>query len=141
MSQPRGRGFHLEAVDVAHGQTRLLEHVSAHLPAGRCVAVIGPSGAGKSTLPRLLNRLEEPTAGSVLLDGIPLTDLDILALRRRVGLLAQRPVLLAERIAQEIRVGRPDLPEQAILTLLARVGLPAEFTGRRTTGASGDRPV
>jgi putative ABC transport system ATP-binding protein len=130
-------GFLLEDVSVRRGQARLLDHVSTHLLAGLCTAVVGPSGAGKSTLLRLLNRLDEPTTGQVLLDGVPVTDGDVLALRRRVGLVGQRPVLLTDRIADDLRVGRPDLSDPHAVELLARVGLPPEFTGRLTSGLSG----
>ena len=68
--------------------------VRSLIRAGRCTAVVGPSGAGKSTLLRVLNRLEDPTAGRALLDGRPIGEMDVLGLRRRVGLVAQRPVLL-----------------------------------------------
>lgn len=80
------RGFVLDAVTVIRGQARLLDEVSGQIPAGRCTAVVGPSGAGKSSLLRVLNRLEEPSTGRVLLDGAPITNIDVLALRaRRVG--------------------------------------------------------
>jgi putative ABC transport system ATP-binding protein len=130
-------GFVLDQVTVTRGQTRLLNEVSVHLPAGQCTAVVGPSGAGKSTLLRLLNRLEEPSNGTVLLHGVPIVDLDVLALRRRVGLVAQRPVLLTDRVADELRAGRVDLPEARLAELLARVGLTPDFAERRTAELSG----
>lgn len=130
-------GFILDAVTVIRGQARLLEEISGQIPAGRCTAVIGPSGAGKSSLLRVLNRLEEPSTGRVLLGDVPITSIDVLALRARVGLVAQRPVLLTDRVADEASVGRPSLSDQRIAELLARVGLPAEFGGRRTAELSG----
>jgi putative ABC transport system ATP-binding protein len=130
-------GFVLERVTVTRGLTRMLIDVSAHLPAGRCTAVVGPSGSGKSTLLRLLNRLTDPTTGRVLLDGVALAELDVLALRRRVGLLAQQPVLLADRVAEDIRTGRPELADGRIVELLACVGLPGSFGQRRTAELSG----
>ena len=130
-------GFVLDDVTLAHGSVRLLDHLTAHLPAGRCTAVVGPSGAGKSTLPRLLNRLEEPTSGHVLLDGVPLVELDVLALRRRVGLVAQRPVLLADRVIDEVRAGQPGLAEEHVAELLAKVGLPPSISARPTGELSG----
>jgi putative ABC transport system ATP-binding protein len=130
-------GFLLDDVTVTRGGARLINGVSAHLPAERCTAVVGASGAGKSTLLRLLNRLEEPTTGRNSLDNVPITDLDVLALRRRVSLVAQRPVLLTERVTDDLRVGNPALTEPRVRALLGRVGLSAEFADRRTDELSG----
>src|SRR4051812_30080818 len=87
--------FNLDRVAVERAGTVVLHDVCARIEAGRCTAVVGPSGAGKSTLLRLLDRLEEPTTGRITFHGAPLSSYDVLALRRRVGLVQQRPVLLA----------------------------------------------
>ena len=71
----------------------ILKGVNVDIPKGMIVGIIGPSGSGKSTLLRALNRLWEPSSGSVFLDGRDICDLDVLALRRRVGMLFQLPVL------------------------------------------------
>jgi len=131
------RGFLLDRVSVTRGTARLLDGVSARIEVGRCTAVVGPSGAGKSTLLRLLNRLDDPTAGRVLLDGVAVAELDVLVLRGRVGLVAQRTVLLADRVTEELRVGRADLTERRAVELLTRVGLHAGFLVRRTAELSG----
>jgi len=130
-------GFTVEAITVTRGAVRLLDGVSGCIQAGRCTAVVGPSGAGKSTLLRVLNRLEDPTEGRVLLDGRPIGEMDVPALRRRVGLVAQQPVLLTDRVADELRVGRHDLATEQSLTLLQRVGLPVDFATRATAELSG----
>jgi putative ABC transport system ATP-binding protein len=130
-------GFTLDAITVTRGPTRLLDRVSGVIQAGRCTAVVGPSGAGKSTLLRVLNRLEDPTEGRVLLDGKPIVEMEVLELRRRVGLAAQRPVLLTDRVADELRVGRRDLSAQQSSALLQRVGLGVEFAVRGTAELSG----
>ncbi len=129
--------FALEQVTVRRGGTLLLDQVTCQIPAGACTAVTGPSGAGKTTLLRLLNRLEEPDAGRVYLDGRALPDLDVLALRRRVALVAQAPVLLASRILDEQRAGRPDLDQDQAAGLLDQVSLPAAMLTRSTAGLSG----
>jgi putative ABC transport system ATP-binding protein len=131
------KGFRLDQVTVTRGPATLLAEVSVSIPAGRCTAVMGGSGAGKSTLLRLLNRLTEPTTGRVLLDDVSIAELDVLALRRRVGLVAQAPVLLTDRVLDEVRVGRPDLPEARAVELLVRVGLAPRFTTRATAELSG----
>jgi putative ABC transport system ATP-binding protein len=130
-------GFVLDRVSVVRDPVTILDQVSASVPAGGCTAVVGPSGSGKSTLLRLLNRLIDPTAGRVLLDGAPLSTVDVLALRRRVGLVAQHPVLLTGRVVDDLRVGRPDLDDDRVVDLLVRVGLPAGFGRHGTGGLSG----
>ena len=71
------------------------------VPPGALIAIVGPNGAGKSTLLRLLALLERPTEGAVLLDGRPAD----LALRRRVTLVEQRPVLLRGTTRQNLEFG------------------------------------
>jgi putative ABC transport system ATP-binding protein len=131
------RGFILDHVTVASGQIRLLDAISARIPARGCTAIVGPNGAGKTTLLRLLNRLCEPTHGRVLLDGVAVAELDVLALRRRVGLVAQNPTLLTDRVADELRVGDPELSGDRLAGLLKRVGLPTGTAERRTSELSG----
>lgn len=129
--------FVFDQVGVVAGSTPLLVDLDLTLPGGRCTAVVGPSGTGKSTLLRLLNRLAEPSSGRILLDGAPITGLDVLELRRRVGLVPQRAVLLTDLVVDEVRVGRADLPIPKVAALLARVGLPESFAERRCAELSG----
>jgi putative ABC transport system ATP-binding protein len=129
--------FSLEQVTVRRGGRVLLDRVTGQIPAGACTAVTGPSGTGKTTLLRLLNRLEEPDAGRVCLDGRPLPGHDVLALRRRVALVAQAPVLLTSHVLDELRAGAPDLDQDRAAGLLAEVSLPAAMLTRSTAGLSG----
>ncbi|MBD0689825.1 ABC transporter [Streptomyces sp. CBMA123] len=115
----------------------LLDGLSAQIPGAACTALVGPSGAGKSTLLRLLNRLAEPTSGVVRFRDRALPELDVLELRRRVGLVGQQPVLLTDRVVDDLRVGRPDLGEEQAALLMERIGLPAEMLARATAGLSG----
>ena len=132
-----GSVLELQDVGVVHGDTTVLEHVSATLTQGRCTAVVGPSGAGKSTLLRLLDRLAEPSSGQVLLSGRPLPSYDVLELRRRVGLVQQAPVLLGDTVLEDLRVGAPLLAPVDAEELLVRAGLPGIDLGRATAGLSG----
>jgi UDP-glucose/iron transport system ATP-binding protein len=129
--------FSLESVTVRRGGTLLLDQVTCQIPAGTCTALTGPSGSGKTTVLRLLNRLDDPDTGRVYLDGCPLPELDVLALRRRVALVAQAPVLLTGQVLDELRAGQPDLAEQDAAGLLEQVSLPAAMLGRGTAGLSG----
>jgi putative ABC transport system ATP-binding protein len=127
----------LDAVSVRRDGRVLLDAVSARVPGAACTALVGPSGAGKSTLLRLLNRLEEPTSGVVRFHGRPLPDLNVLELRRRVGLVGQQPVLLTDCVLDDLRVGSPDLDHGRATALLERVGLPVDMLERATAGLSG----
>ncbi len=133
--------FTVEDVTVTRGvgdtHTHPLANVRLEMAAGRCTVVVGPSGAGKSTLLRLLNRLEEPSAGHVLFHRRPITSYDVLELRRRVGLVQQAPVLLGETVIDDLRVAVPTLSESDCADLLRQVGLAAEFLPRETGGLSG----
>lgn len=84
-----------------------------------------------------MNRLDDPTSGQIHLEGVPLAEVDVLALRRRVMLVGQQPVVLTETVAEEIRVGRADLDPEEAGRLLQAVGLPAGLLHRPTAGLSG----
>jgi osmoprotectant transport system ATP-binding protein len=75
--------------------------LSLQVPAGRICVLVGPSGCGKTTSLRMVNRLIEPTSGSILLDGVDVTTEDVTALRRRIGYVIQQvglfPHLTIER--------------------------------------------
>jgi len=83
--------FGFDRVTVVRSGRRVLDEVTASVPAAGITVVSGPSGAGKTTLLRLCNRLEVPDAGAVSYHGQPLDKLDPLVLRRRVGMVFQRP--------------------------------------------------
>jgi len=126
----------LDRVNASHGTAPILTDITVTFPGGRCAAVVGPSGTGKTTLLRLLNRLDEPSGGRILLDDVPITQFNAPDLRRRVGLVPQRPTLLTDTVADELRVGRADLSADRLETLLARVDLP-DFRDRRCLELSG----
>jgi putative ABC transport system ATP-binding protein len=137
MSEGASALFTLEGVAVRRAGALLLDEVTWHIPAGACTAVTGPSGAGKTTLLRLLNRLEEPDSGRICLHGQPLPDLDVLALRRRIALVAQAPVLLTGHVLDELRAGQPGLDRDQAAGLLDQVSLPTAMLTRSTAGLSG----
>jgi putative ABC transport system ATP-binding protein len=81
----------------------VLRDVDLTLQAGRITVVIGPSGGGKSTLVRLLNRLEEPSSGQVLLNGRDIRLYDPLQLRRQVALVAQKPFVFSGTVLDNLQ--------------------------------------
>jgi subfamily B ATP-binding cassette protein MsbA len=92
-------------------QRPALNDVDLEIHAGESVALVGPSGAGKTTLINLLPRFVEPSAGTVTLDGVPLPQWKLAALRRQFALVSQDVVLFNDTIAANVALGRaPDEP-------------------------------
>jgi putative ABC transport system ATP-binding protein len=108
----------------------------AHLADG-ATGIVGPSGTGKSTLLRLLNRLADPASGAVRYRGRDLRDLDVLALRRDVGLVPQLPALLDGTVADNVLYG-PRLAgrDADAETNLRLAGLDPRFGARRADALS-----
>jgi putative ABC transport system ATP-binding protein len=106
---------------------RLVDDISLQVRRGEVIAIVGSSGAGKSSFLRLLNRLDEPTSGRVLLEGQDYRTIPPQELRRRVGMLMQSPFLFAGTVADNIRFGPSQRGEQVSLetieTLLGQVRL------------------
>jgi ABC-type phosphate transport system ATPase subunit len=96
-----------------HSNSPILKNISLEIPTGQITSLIGPSGSGKSTLLRCLNRLWEPPAESIFLDKIDITTLDVLALRRRVGMLFQSAALFEGTVASNVAYG-PGLRRQPL---------------------------
>ena len=116
----------------AVGGTEILKGVAAEVPGGDITAIVGPSGAGKSTLLRAINRLIEPTAGEVFLDGEPTAKMDPLGLRRRVGMVFQLPALFGRTVEESILYGvRLAGRDADAARLLEMVGLERSFLSRR----------
>ncbi|MBW4025533.1 MAG: amino acid ABC transporter ATP-binding protein [Proteobacteria bacterium] len=85
---------------MAYGELQVLRDVSLVMPAGSVTCIIGPSGSGKSTLLRCLNRLVEPTAGDILLDGESVLSWKPDRLRRRIGMVFQQFNLFPDHTAR-----------------------------------------
>jgi ABC-type multidrug transport system fused ATPase/permease subunit len=85
----------------------VLDHLNLNISQGETLALVGPSGCGKSTIVNLLQRLYDPSEGSVKVDGIDLRDLDLLRHRRRVGVVTQDPVLFSGSVMDNIIYGCP----------------------------------
>nr|WP_177409396.1 ABC transporter transmembrane domain-containing protein [Pseudomonas sp. QTF5] len=88
-------------------QSYAVDGLNLTINAGETLALVGPSGAGKSTVYDLLLRFYDPAQGRILLDGVPLTQLDPLDLRRCFALVSQTPALFYGSIEENIRYGHP----------------------------------
>ncbi|MFJ8503988.1 ABC transporter ATP-binding protein [Streptomyces avermitilis] len=111
---PGGGRLELRSVTVRRSGRTVLDGVDLVVPAGRTVAVVGRSGSGKSLLAALAGRLADPDDGHVLLDGVPLRELDRPALRQAVGHAFERPALLGETIEDTIAFGIPSPPPDRV---------------------------
>jgi len=110
----------------ADGRT-IVENITVEVGAGEVVAIVGTSGAGKSSFLRLLNRLDEPTTGTVYLAGIDYRTVPARELRRRVGLVLQSAWLFPGTVAENLRFGPASrgerLDDGVVERLLRRVDL------------------
>ncbi|WP_283133269.1 thiol reductant ABC exporter subunit CydD [Rhizohabitans arisaemae] len=91
-----------------------LDEVHLAVEPGECVALVGPSGAGKSTLLHLLLGFARPAEGRILIDGVDLAALAEDRWRRELAFVPQNPHLFATTIAENIRLGSPDAPLDAV---------------------------
>ncbi len=91
-----------------------LRGVTFEVPAGGSVGIVGPTGSGKSTLLALAARIYEPPRGSVLLDGTDVLDVDLMTLRRAVGLVPHDPVLFTDTLADNIAYAVPSASSAAV---------------------------
>ncbi len=108
-AEPAG-AIRFEAVTFHYPQrpeTRALDGFDLEIRPGETIALVGPSGAGKTTVFQLLQRFYAPDAGRVLLDGADIAALDPAALRARIALVPQEPVIFAASARENIRFGRP----------------------------------
>ena len=122
------------------GELWIVNDISLDVQRGELLGVVGASGSGKSSFLRLLNRLDEPTSGTVFLDGQDYRQIPPRTLRQRVGMVTQRPFLFPGDVASNLRFGPAQrgetLPDSEIASLLERVGLPG-FASRNVANLSG----
>ena len=116
----------------------LLDKVSFEIRDGERLVILGPSGAGKTTLLRLVQRLDEPTEGSLFFRGRPYHDLSPTLLRRKVSLVFQEPAMFDGTVADNLRIherlGYREAPfsEEDLSSVMDAVGLPAKFLSQDT---------
>ncbi|CAI9113813.1 OLC1v1014494C1 [Oldenlandia corymbosa var. corymbosa] len=129
-----GVTFEIRDLTKTSDEIAILSKINVDIPRRVIMGIIGPSGSGKSTFLRALNRLWEPPSSTVFLDGEDICDIDVLQLRRRVGMLFQLPVMFEGTVADNIRYGPQlqgkKLSDSEIYDLLALVDLDSNFLNK-----------
>ena len=106
--------------------TAALADFSLHIKAGETVALVGPSGAGKSTVFQLLLRFYDTQSGSVHIDGVPVREASLAAMRQRVGIVPQDSTVFSTSALENIRYGRPEASDAEVIAA-ARAAYAHEF--------------
>ena len=94
---------------------KIFNNLDFEIPQGTNVAIVGPSGGGKSTIASLMLRFYAPTEGRILVNGVDISTMNVKSLRRKIGLVAQEPVLFSGTIADNIAYAKPDATRAEIV--------------------------
>jgi ATP-binding cassette subfamily B protein len=107
-----------------HGATRpALRHIDLHVDPGQTIGIVGRTGSGKSTLLALITRTFEPPPGTIFVDGRPIESFPPAQLRQWIGAVPQETFLFSESIAENIRFGRRDAPDEKVKESAELAGL------------------
>ncbi len=100
----------------------LFKNLSLRIAPGEIVALVGPSGSGKTTFANLVPRFYDATSGRVLVDGLDVREVAQDALRERIALVSQEPILFSDTIAANLRLGKPDATDEEIREAARKAG-------------------
>jgi len=123
----------LDSVFFQYRDYPVLRDISLTINQGTTVALIGPNGSGKTTIANLVLGFYRPLEGRLYADGLPFDELDILHLRRWIGVVPQHPLIFPGTILENITYGRPDADTQHIMQA-ADLAMASEFIGTLPEG-------
>ncbi|MGI9514254.1 MAG: ABC transporter ATP-binding protein [Anderseniella sp.] len=115
-------GCKFEQVDFSYGDKPILKQVDVEIPAGEITVLLGPSGAGKTTMIDLLSGLLTPDKGTVTVDGVSLTDIDIGKWRDGIGYVPQELTLLHGTVYDNVTLGDGSISHDAVWQALKAAG-------------------
>jgi len=101
-------------LNFSYGSTPVLRDINLRVPAGSSLAIVGPTGSGKTTLVSLIARIYDAEPGSVLIDGVPIREYPIAALRRNLGFVPQETFLFSETVRENIAFGKEDASDEDV---------------------------
>ena len=119
------RGLRFARVTFNYGRGALLRNADLEIPAGCITALVGPSGAGKSTIADLLLGLYQPGSGHISVDGIDLSDVDMVHWRSQVGYVPQEIILFNDTVRANVALGEPGIDDQRVWEALNQSGAAA----------------
>lgn len=148
-TEPNQPQLRFENVSFAYPNTNIgvLENINLQVNQGETVALIGATGSGKSSLIQLIPRLYDPTEGQILLNGQPLQDLEMKALREKIGYVPQESRLFSGTIMENIKWGKKDATSEDVIeaaisaqihdTVMEQADLYETLIGQRGVNFSG----
>ncbi len=116
------QGIELRDVCFSYQDKKILEQINLTIPAGSFTAIIGPSGSGKTTILDLIIGLLQPDSGTLLVDAVPLLELDMHGWRRTIGYVPQETVLLHDSVFSNVALGDPGINEADVILALQEAG-------------------
>ncbi len=116
------QGIELQDVSFSYKDKKILKGINISIPAGSFTAIIGPSGSGKTTTLDLIIGLLQPDSGTLLVDAIPLSELDMHRWRRTIGYVPQETVLLHDSVLNNVALGDTEISEADVISALREAG-------------------
>jgi ATP-binding cassette subfamily B protein len=114
-------------LDFSYGDTQVLRNISLKISPGSSLAIVGPTGSGKTTLINLIARLYDAPAGTLFIDGRPVTDYPLAVLRRNIGMVPQETFLFSETIRENLAFGAPHATAEELLRAAEAAHIRLEF--------------
>ncbi len=127
------RGISFNNVSYFYGDQAVLTELSLEIKKGEVIALVGASGSGKTTLSNLLIRFDDPTKGSVEIDGRDLRDIPVSSWRQKLGVVTQESILFHGTIASNISLGQEEVDHERLIQA-AKAAQVMEFAGKMSDG-------